>query len=81
LQIINCTAKLKNKKSKYFILLLEEMREMCPNELDFTTAIEKAKEWLRKAHQRHNENVGLQREKAKVSKSPSSNRRFKIFSL
>ena len=51
------------------------MREMCPNELDFTTALEKAKESLRKARQRHNENVGLQREKGKVSKSPSSNRR------
>ena len=36
---------------------------MCPNELDFTTAVEKAKEWLRKDHQRHNENVGVQREK------------------
>ena len=50
-------------------------REMCPNELDFTTAVEKAKESLRKARQRHNENVGLQREKGQVSKSASSNGR------
>ena len=48
------------------------MREMCPNELDFTTAVEKAKESLRKARQRNNENVGLQREKGQVSKSASS---------
>ena len=60
------------RQSKYFILLLEKMREMCPNELDFTTAFEKAKESLRKARQRHNENVSLQRKKGQVSKSPSS---------
>ena len=47
---------------------------MCPNELDFTTAVEKAKESIR-ACQRHNENVGLQREKGQVSKSASSNSR------
>ena len=48
------------------------MREMCPNELDFTTAVERAKESLRKARQRHNENAGRQREKGQVSKTPSS---------
>jgi hypothetical protein len=48
---------------------------MCPNELDFTTVVEKAKESLRKYRQRHNENVGLQREKGQVSKSASSNSR------
>ena len=48
------------------------MREMCPNELDFTTAVEKAKETLRKARQRPNENVSLKREKGQVFKSPSS---------
>ena len=47
-------------------------REMCPNELDFTTAFEKANKSLCKARQRHNENVSLQREKGQVSKSPSS---------
>ena len=36
---------------------------MCPNELDFTTAVEKAKESLRKARQRHNENVSERRGK------------------
>jgi hypothetical protein len=51
------------------------MREMCPSELDFTTAAEKARDSLRKARQRHNENVGVQREKGQVSKTPSSNSR------
>ncbi len=45
---------------------------MCPNELDFTTAVERAKESLRKARQRHNENVSRQREKGQVSKTPSA---------
>ena len=55
--------------------MLEEMREMCPSELYFTTALEKATDSLRKARQRHNENVSLQREKGQVSKTPSSNSR------
>jgi hypothetical protein len=55
--------------------MLEEMREMCSSVLDFTTAVEKAKDSLRKARQRYYENVGVQREKGQVSKTPSSNSR------
>jgi hypothetical protein len=55
--------------------MLEEMREMCPSELDFTAAVEKAKDSVRKARKRYNENVGVQQEKGQVSKTPSSNSR------
>jgi hypothetical protein len=61
--------------------MLEEMREMCPSELDFTAAVEKAKDSVRKARKRYNENVGVQQEKGQVSKTPSSNSRLSLKTL
>ena len=49
------------------------MRDVCPSELEFTTAIERAKESLRKSRQRHREMVEHQREHI-VSRPPPNRR-------
>jgi hypothetical protein len=48
------------------------MRDLCPSELEFTTAIERVKESLRKTRQRHKENLEHQRESqiSKILKFP-----------
>ena len=48
------------------------MRTVCPVELSFDTAIEKAKESLRKARQTHNEMIARQRD-AQTSRRAFSN--------
>ena len=50
------------------------MRDVCPSELKFTTAIERAKESLRKTRQRQRENLEHQRESHTVSRPPPNRR-------
>jgi hypothetical protein len=47
------------------------MRRVCPVELKFETALERAKESLRKSRQKHNEDLEDQRQEA--SQLPLSN--------
>ena len=48
------------------------MRRVCPVELKFDTAIERAKESLRKSRQRHNESLESNRQQASQTPTQSA---------